>query len=77
MNRGSTMKILLSLLLILLILATSGLHIYYVWKRKDYKTLVIQLGIIGLTIIFGIFTIYTDDLYSISKLLNMMNPFGV
>lgn len=71
------MKILLSLLLILLILATSGLHIYFVWKRKDYKTLFIQLGIIGLTIIFGIITIYDVDLYSISKILNLMNPFGV
>lgn len=70
------MKILLSLLFILLIFATSGIHTYIVWKRKDFKTLYIQLGIIGLAVILGVITIYNFDIPSISKQLNMLSPFG-
>lgn len=68
------MNILLSLLLIVLIALTAGTHIYFVWKRKNYKMLVVQLGIVGLTIILGILNIYDISDPSIAKLLNMLSP---
>ncbi|MDQ1000216.1 multisubunit Na+/H+ antiporter MnhC subunit [Neobacillus niacini] len=70
------MKILLSILFILLILVTTGTHLYFVWKRKEFKTLFVQLGIIGGAVILGIITIYELDPPSFSKLLNTLSPFG-
>jgi hypothetical protein len=69
------MNILLSLLFILVVIGTSGLHVYFIWKKKEYKTLFAQLGLIGLAILGGVLTIYnTPDLFSISKLLNLLSP---
>lgn len=69
------MNILLSLLFISLVVATSGLHVFFIWKRKDYKTLFVQIGMIGLAIIAGVLSIYNiPDLYSIAKLLNLLSP---
>jgi branched-subunit amino acid transport protein AzlD len=68
------MNILLSLLLIVLIVLTTGTHIYFVWKRNHYKMLFAQLGIISLTIILGLLVIYDLSDPSISKLLNMLSP---
>ncbi|GGH88418.1 hypothetical protein JOD43_000718 [Pullulanibacillus pueri] len=67
------MKILTCLLLIILLLLTSGLHLYFVWKKKDFKTLLTQVAILGLTILFGILAIYNVDHLSISRLLNAIN----
>jgi hypothetical protein len=68
------MNILLSLLFIVLIVLTTGTHIYFVWKRKYYKMLFVQFGIISLTIILGVLAIYDLTDPSISKLLNMLSP---
>ncbi len=68
------MKILLSLLLIVLIVLTSGYHAYFVWKSKNYKMLFVQLGIVGLTVIAEILAVYDLAGPSISKLLNMLSP---
>lgn len=68
------MNILMSLLLIILVVATTGFHAYFVWKRKDHKTLFVQMGIVCLTIIAGIFIIYDLTDPSISKLFNMLSP---
>lgn len=69
------MNILISVLFIILVLGTSGLHMYFIWKKKEYKTLFAQLGIIGLAIVGGVLTIYNSpDLFSISKLLNLLSP---
>lgn len=70
------MKILLSLLFILLIFATTGTHLYFVWKRKELKTLFVQLGIVGVSAILGIIIIYDLNYPTISKLLNTLSPFG-
>ena len=68
------MKLLLILLFVLLIGATSGVHLYYVWKKKDMKTLIVQVSIIGLAIIGGICLIYDLNDPSISNLLNTFSP---
>lgn len=68
------MNILLCLLLIVLIAITTGTHIYFVWKKKDYKTLFVQFGIVSLSIVAGILVIYNLADPSISKLLNMLSP---
>ncbi|MDR4949805.1 hypothetical protein [Neobacillus cucumis] len=69
------MNILISVLFIILVLGTSGLHMYFIWKKKEYKTLFAQLGILGLAIVGGVLTIYNfPNLFSISKLLNLLSP---
>ncbi|WP_243299160.1 hypothetical protein [Bacillus litorisediminis] len=68
------MKLLLILLFVLLIGATSGVHLYYVWKKKDIKTLIVQASIIGVAIIGGIFVICDLNDPSISNLLNNLSP---
>ncbi|MFD2924547.1 hypothetical protein [Halobacillus naozhouensis] len=68
------MNSLLCLLLVVLIVLTTGTHIHFVWKRNHYKMLAAQLGIISLTIILSILAIYDLSDPSISKLLNMLSP---
>jgi hypothetical protein len=49
--------------------------VYYIWKKKEYKILVVQLGIIGMAIVTGVLAIYkVPDLFSIAKLLNLLSP---
>ena len=67
------MTILLSILLIVLIVLTTGYHAYFVWKRKDYKMLLVQLGIVGLAIIAVILVVYNLRDPSISKLLKWVS----
>jgi hypothetical protein len=69
------MNILLCLLLVLLIGVTTGTHVYFVWKRRDYKTLVVQISLIGLAVITGILVIYDLRDPSISEMLNTVSPF--
>jgi hypothetical protein len=68
------MKILFSLLLVILIVLTSGSHTYFVWKKKDFRTLSIQIGILGLAILAGIVVINDISYLSISKVFNMLSP---
>ncbi|SEI04310.1 hypothetical protein SAMN05192559_10865 [Halobacillus karajensis] len=68
------MDLLLSLLLIILIVLTTGTHVYFVWKRHQRKMLCAQLGIIGLAIILGVWTIYDPANPSISKWLTTWSP---
>jgi len=68
------MNILLSLLLVFLIILTTGSHIYFVWKKKDYKTLMIQIGIAGIALLAGIVIITDISSLSISKILNTLSP---
>lgn len=68
------MKILLCLLLIGLIVLSITPHFYFVWKKKDYRTLMIQVGIIGLAIVSGIIAIYDVNIPSLSGLLNTLSP---
>ncbi|WP_034261886.1 hypothetical protein [Bacillus sp. J33] len=68
------MKILLSLLLVILVVLTAGTHIYFVWRKKDFKTLMIQIGIAGLAILAGIVIITDLSYLSISKILNTISP---
>ena len=69
------MKIFLCLLLIVLVILSSGIHLYFVWKGKDYRTLVTQMGVLGVAIILGILVIYHLTEPSISTLLNTLSPF--
>lgn len=68
------MNILLSLLLVFLIILTTGSHIYFVWQKKDYKTLMIQIGIAGIALLAGIVIITDISSLSISKILNTLSP---
>ena len=68
------MKILMSLLLAFLIIITTSYHGYFIWKNKDYKTLIIQIGIVCLTIVAGILVVNDPSYVSISKILNMLSP---
>ncbi|HEX6923027.1 MAG TPA: hypothetical protein VF149_04320 [Bacillales bacterium] len=68
------MNILMGLLLIILVLGTTGYHGYFVWQRKNYKTLWVQVGIAGISIIAGILIIYGGPDPSISRLLNLLSP---
>jgi hypothetical protein len=69
------MKILMSLVLIVLILLTSGIHVYFVWKKGDRRTLYTQLSLLGLTIIAGILGVWGVTEPSISTLINGISPF--
>jgi len=69
------MNFFISILFICIVLGTSGLHIYFVWKKKDYITFYVQIGIIGLAIAAGVLSIYNlPNMLSISKLLNLLSP---
>lgn len=70
------MNILSSLLLILLVVLSTGTHIYFVWKGKHYKMLFVQVGIVSIAVILGIVAIYGFPEPSISKLFNMLSPLG-
>ncbi|MGJ7919454.1 hypothetical protein [Neobacillus sp. LXY-4] len=68
------MDILFSLFFIGLVLLSSGIHAYFVWKKEDYKTLKVQVGIISLAILGGIFLIFNYNDASIASLLNGLSP---
>jgi hypothetical protein len=68
------MNILLGLLLIVLIVLTTGYHVYFAWKGKHYKILFVQMGIASVAVIVGISVIYDFSDPSISKLFNMLSP---
>lgn len=70
------MNLLLSLLIILLIVLTSGTHLYFVWKGKHNKILYVQISIIILAILLGVWTIYHITTPSIATLFNEISPFG-
>lgn len=69
------MKIIMSLVLIVLILLTSGVHVYFIWKKGDRRTLYTQLSLLGLTIIAGILGVWGVTEPSISTLINGISPF--
>ena len=69
------MNIIMSLVLIILILLTSGIHLYFVWKKRDLRTLYTQIGILGLTVILGILSIWGFTEPSISTLFDTISPF--
>lgn len=69
------MKFAMSVLLIFLILITSGVHLYFVWKKKDYRTLYVQFGIVGVAIFLGVWAIWGEQIISISSLFNAISPF--
>lgn len=69
------MKILMSLVLIVLVLLTSGIHVYFVWKKGDRRMLYTQLSLLGLTIIAGILGVWGVTEPSISTLINGISPF--
>ncbi|WP_170006153.1 hypothetical protein [Bacillus fonticola] len=70
------MSILLILLLIVLILATTGFHIFHSWKMKEYRTFIFQTGIVSLSIVGGVVIIQDPHLVSISEWLNALSPLG-
>ena len=68
------MKIFISLILFLLVLASSGSHIYMAIKGKETKMICIQIGILGLVIAGGFFSIYRVSDPSIAKILGIVIP---
>ncbi|GMA98168.1 hypothetical protein [Pelosinus sp. IPA-1] len=68
------MKIFISLLLTLLVLASSGSYVYVAIKGKETKMLCIQIGLLGLVIAGGIFSIYRVPDPSIAKILGIVIP---
>lgn len=68
------MNLLLSILLVVLIIITTGSHVYFVWKKKDYRTLITQVGIISLAILAVILVINDFSFFSIAKLMNTLSP---
>jgi hypothetical protein len=69
------MNLFTALLFTILVLVTSVSHVYFIWKKKEHKTLAIQLGIIGMAIIGGVLVIYEiQNFLSISRLLNFLSP---
>lgn len=70
----NTMKIIVSLLLIILIGLSSGLHLYFVWRERDRKTLCIQIGLIGVAMLVGIMIIFGIQDPSLSSMLNYLSP---
>ncbi|WEG14653.1 hypothetical protein PU629_09935 [Pullulanibacillus sp. KACC 23026] len=69
------MKVAMSLLFILLIFITSGIHLYFVWKKKDYRTLYVQFGILAMAIVLGVWAIWGNSVMSISNLMDAISPF--
>jgi hypothetical protein len=65
----------MSIVLIVLILLTSGVHVYFVWKKGDRRTLYTQLSLLGLAIIAGILGVWGVTEPSISTLINGISPF--
>jgi cell division protein FtsW (lipid II flippase) len=70
------MKILLCLLLIGLVMITTLPYTFRELKKQEFKTLFVQMGIIGLAIIAGILIIYDLRDPSISRMLNILSPIG-
>jgi TRAP-type C4-dicarboxylate transport system permease small subunit len=70
------MKILSILLLIGLIVITTLPYTFRELKNQEYKTLFVQMGIIGLAVVAGIFLIYELREPSISRILNILSPIG-
>jgi cell division protein FtsW (lipid II flippase) len=70
------MKILLCLLLIGLVMITTLPYTFSELKKQEYKTLFVQMGIIGLALIAGILIIYDFRDPSISRMLNILSPIG-
>ncbi|MCM3760743.1 hypothetical protein M3212_08070 [Alkalihalobacillus oceani] len=68
------MKLLMSLLFVVLLLLTTLRHMYFVWKEKDYKMFIAQVGIVGLAVLAGIYVIHDFSYFSISNLLNTVSP---
>jgi len=70
------MKILFSIILILLIFVTTGLQLFYVWKKGDRKTMWVQIVIMAIAMIGGIMTIYNESTPSLAYFLNRLSPFS-
>jgi hypothetical protein len=69
------MELLLILLLFILIVATSGTHMYHVWKMKQYKVFIFQVGLIGASLFAAFLLIYNIQTPSFSELMNRLSPF--
>ncbi|KQL54892.1 hypothetical protein AN964_16195 [Heyndrickxia shackletonii] len=70
------MKILFSIILILLIFVTTGLQLFYVWKKGDRKTMWVQIVIMAIAMIGGIMAIYNENTPSLAYFLNRLSPLG-
>lgn len=68
------MNIFISLIFALLVMASSGSHVYMAIKRKETKMLCIQIGILGLVLAGGLFSIYRVPDPSIAKILGVVIP---
>ena len=68
------MNIIKSLLFIFLLAISSGSHTYHVWKKQDYRTLKVQIGIMSLAILVGLLLIFYFQTYSIAYFLNELSP---
>ncbi|HJV18119.1 MAG TPA: hypothetical protein VJ546_12235 [Bacillales bacterium] len=70
------MEIVVSILLIGLMFITTLPYTFQVLKKKEFKVLFVQLGILGLAIIGGILLIFEIRDPSISSMLNQLSPIG-
>jgi hypothetical protein len=68
------MDILSSLIFFVLVVASSGSHVYLAIKGKERKMFCIQIGILGLVIAGGIISIYRAPDPSIAKILGVVIP---
>jgi hypothetical protein len=68
------MDILISILFIFLIFASSGSHLYFVLMNKDKKTFIAQITILLIAALGGVLAIYNLTDPSISKMLNNISP---
>jgi hypothetical protein len=70
------MKFGLSLLLIVLLFLSITYHAYFVWKRRLYKLLLVQLSIAAVAAAIGVSAVYDVPYPSVAKLLNLLSPLG-
>jgi hypothetical protein len=68
------MNIFSSLIFFVLVLGSSGINIYMAIKSKEKRVLNIQIGLLGLVIAGGIFSIYRVPDPSIAKILCVVIP---
>ena len=68
------MNIFISLVFCVLVIGSSGFHVYMSIKKKDTKVLYIQLGILAIVIIGGVFSIQLVPDPSIAKILGVVIP---
>lgn len=68
------MKILLCFLILVLAIASISFQAFFLMKKKEFKVVMTQLGIISIAIIGGIILIYKPYSFSLAGMLIRIIP---